>query len=87
MHIDHPASGDISARIRIVQALPFGGQLFEETFQSVGGTFIHGWQTPTINITRAAGTYTFTVTVNLTADNPEIQFVQSRLLSVQEFKR
>ncbi|MGV8954237.1 MAG: hypothetical protein ACOH2M_24275 [Cypionkella sp.] len=87
LNIYHPAGGGVDARIQIVQASPFGGNLFDETFPAVGDDYLQGWQTPTVTITRAAGTYTFTVIVTLSNNTSATQTVQSRLLSVQEFKR
>lgn len=87
LNIHHPAGGGVSARIRIVQALPFGGNLFDQTFAAIGDDFLQGWQTPTVNITRAAGTYTFEVIVSLSNNTSAVETVQSRLLRVEESKR
>lgn len=87
LNIHHPAGGGVSARVRIVQSLPFGGNLFDQTFAAIADDFLQGWQTPTINVTPAAGTYTFDLIVSLSVAGSAVETVQSRLLSVQEFKR
>ncbi|CAN7167818.1 phage tail protein [Brevundimonas sp. LjRoot202] len=87
LNIHHPTVGGISARVRIVQSLPFGGNLFDQTFAAIADDFLQGWQTPTIHVTPAAGTYTYDVIVSLSVAGAAVETVQSRLLSVQEFKR
>lgn len=87
MSVWHPTAGSIDARIRLVQALPFGGNHFDQTLGAIGGDFISGWQTPSVVVTLAAGTYRFDLIVILSNDAAAEQLVQSALLTVEEAKR
>lgn len=87
MTVHHPTVGGISARVRIVQSLPFGGNLIDLTYDAIGGDYIQGWQTPEATVTLAAGTYTFDLIVSLSNNDAAVQAVQGRTLSVTELKR
>lgn len=87
MTVHHPSAGGISARVRIEQSLPFGGNLIDLTYDAIGGDYIQGWQTPEATITLAPGTYTFKIIVSLSNNDAAIQTVQGRTLTVEEMKR
>ena len=86
MDIWHPSgSGGIEARVRITRTGV--GNIFDKITDAIGGDFLQGWQTPTIIEAPAAGTYTWDVIVSVSNNGFSHAFVDSRFLSVREFKR
>lgn len=85
LNVWHPSGGGIDCRVRITRSTV--GNIFDQTISAIGGDFIAGWQTPTVLEQPAAGTWTWSVILYLSNNDAATQSVQSRALSVREFKR
>lgn len=80
----HEAGGGVTARIRLYRdAVP----IFDQTFAAIDDDILLGWQTPIVIEAPAAGTYTFTATVQTSVNTFDFARASARLLSVREFKR
>jgi hypothetical protein len=80
----HEAGGGIDATIRLYRGAT---EIYEQTFSAIDDDVLVGWQTPIVIETPAAGTYTFTATVQTSVNTFDFAVASSRLLSVREFKR
>jgi hypothetical protein len=80
----HPTAGNITTTVRIYRGATL---IYDQAFLAINGDLLQGWQTPTVIEQPAAGTYTFTATVQTDVSNWATAETSSRLLSVREFKR
>lgn len=80
----HPTAGDVNATVRMYRGAT---SIYEQVFSAINGDLLQGWMTPAVIEEPAAGSYTYTVTVQIDVSNTDTASAVSRLLSVREFKR
>ena len=84
MTVWHPAAGGITTTIRIYRGATM---IYEQAFVAINGDLLQGWQTPTVIEDPAAGSHTYTVTVQASTAGYATAETSSRLLAAREFKR
>ncbi len=80
----HPTAGNVNTTVRMYRGAT---NIYEETFPAIGGDVLQGWMTPVVLEEPAAGTYSYSVKVQVDVSNTSVATAVSRLLSVREFKR
>jgi hypothetical protein len=80
----HPTAGDVNATVRMYRGAT---EVYSQLLPAINGDLLQGWMTPTVIEEPAAGSHTYTVTVQVDVSNTSVATAVSRLLSVREFKR
>lgn len=80
----HPTAGNVNVTLRMYRDATV---IYSQVFPAINGDLLQGWQTPTVIEAPAAGSYTYTVTMQSDVSNYDTFEASSRLLAAREYKR